>query len=78
VFLVPFLLGFAFADHVYHHFRKFKNCVLMFSGLSWEFGGPFFVCGFGFCSLGFCSFCGPFLSGDCRTISTLSGCCVLG
>ncbi len=31
-----------FADHVYHHFRKFKNCVLMFSRLSREFGGPFF------------------------------------
>ncbi len=61
MFLVPFLLGFAFADHVYHHFRKFKNCVLMFSRLSWEFGGPFLCVGSFFVLWDFVHSVGPFV-----------------
>ncbi len=62
MFLVPFLLGCAFADHVYHRFRKFKNCVLMFSRLSREFGGGLFLCaGLVFVLWDFVHSVGPFV-----------------
>ncbi len=78
MFWYHFLLGCAFADHVYHHFRKFKNCVLMFSRLSREFGVPFFCVWVLILFFGILFILWVLLSGDCRTISTLSGCLCFG
>ncbi len=50
----------------------------MFSRLSREFGGPFFCARVWFLFFGILFILWVLLSGNCRTISTLSGCCVLG